>query len=275
MKIKKHFKYKSQRQIWRILISDSDKLILETRDTGTKEVFFNCYELNTGKPVFADLQLEDKFWLGIEAVYKNIIYFHKFPKPDMPGHKQIIAFDIASQKILWINNELSFLFIDEDLVYGFQQGFEERSFYALDYLNGELVKEFGNDYKTINAFRAKSEEEKDWSDFLYPRILTEAENDIRIDRAVKSKTENLAIEGEVEYNFSGDLLCFNFHSKVFEGSFVNRFFAVNLSDGKMLLDEVLNANATALFADSFFVYKNFLFLLREKNEIMVYKISLD
>ncbi|PKL82644.1 MAG: hypothetical protein CVV24_09065 [Ignavibacteriae bacterium HGW-Ignavibacteriae-3] len=273
MKIKKHFKYKSHGQIWRILISDSDKLIIETRDRVTKEVFYQCYELGTGKSIFTDLQLEDKFWVGIEGLYKNIIYFHKFPKPDMPGHKQIIAFDIASQKTLWSNTDLSFLFIDDDLVYGFQQGFEERTFYALDYLSGAVLKEFGNDYKTINMLRAESEEEKDWSDYLYPKKFTEAETDLRVDKAVKSKTENLAIEGEVEYNFSGDLLCFNFHSKVFEGSFVNRFFAVNLSNGKLLLDEVLNANATALFTDSFFVYKNFLFLLREKNEVIVYALT--
>ncbi len=273
MKITKHFSYKSLRQIWRILISDSDKLILETRDTNTKEVFFHCYELESGRIIFYDLQLEEKFWLGIEAVYKDIIFFHKFPKPDLPGHKQIIAFDIASQKILWTNSDLSFLFTDDNLVYGFQQGFEERYFFSLDYLSGELTKEFGNDYKTINELRSKAEDEKDWSNYIYPKIFTSDESDLRISEAIKAQTKNLAIEGEVEYNFRSNLLFFNFHSKVFEGSFVNKFIAMNLTDGQIILDEVLNANAAVLFTDSFFVYKNFLFLLREKNEVIVYDIE--
>jgi hypothetical protein len=48
---------------------------------------------------------------------------------------------------------------------------------------------------------------------------------------------------------------------------------MNLTNEQILLNEVLNANAASLFTDSFFVYKNFLFLLREKNEIIVYDIE--
>lgn len=273
--MKKHFSYKTPQQIWRILISDSDKLILETRDTNTKEVFFHCYELENGRAIFANLQLEEKFWLGIEAVYKDIIFFHKFPKPDLPGHKQIIAFDIASQKILWINSDLSFLFVNDNMVYGFQQGFEERYFFSLDYLTGELIKEFGGDYRTINELRNKAEDEKDWSNYIYPKIFTNDESDLRIEKAIKTEIKNLAIEGEVEYNLCGNLLLFNFHSKVFEGSYVNKFIAMNLTNEQILLNEVLNANAASLFTDSFFVYKNFLFLLREKNEVSIYEIEQD
>ena len=273
MNITKLYSYKSPGQIWRILISDSDKLILETRDTNTKEVFYHCFKLESGEKYFSDLQLEEKFWLGIETVYKEIIFFHKFPKPDLPRHKQIIAYDIASEKILWTNTDLSFLFIHHDLVYGFQQGFEERYFYALDFLSGGIIKDFGNDFKTINTLRKQAEEEKDWNEYIYPKVFTNDENDTRISGAIQAQTKNLAIEGEVEYNLYQDLLLFNYHSKVFEGSFVNKFSAVDLKIGKIILSEVLNANAAVLFTDSFFVYQNFLFLLREKNEVVVYRLD--
>lgn len=273
MKITKLYSYKSTGQIWRILISDSDKLILETRDVNTKEVFYNCFNLERGDKYFSDFQLDEKFWIGIEAVYKDILFFHKFPKPDLPQHKQIIAYDIASEKILWTNADLSFLFINHDLVYGFQQGFEDRYFHALDYLSGEIVKDFGNDFKTINMLRSQAEEEKDWSDYSYPNILKDGEADARIIEAINAQTKNLAIEGEVEYNLFKDLLLFNFHSKVFEGSFVNKFSAVDLKTGKQIFSEVLNANTAVLFTDSFFVYKNILFLLREKNEVVVYRLE--
>ncbi len=272
MKITKHFSLKSQKQIWRIIISDTDKLIFETRDTNTKETFYCCHNVTTQENIFSDIQLDEKYYLGIEAVYKDIIFFHKFPKPDLPGHKQIIAFDIASQKILWTNVDLSFFFIDDNLVYGFQQGFEERYFFALDYLSGELVKEFGDDYKTINALRNKAENEKDWSNYLYPQIFKHGSNE-KIDHAINSQINKLDIAGNVEYNVYNYLLLFNFHSKVFEGNMANKFIAFDLKTDKILLTEVLNANTTALFTDSFFVYKNLLFLLREKNEVLIYKIE--
>ena len=273
MNITKLYSYKSPGQIWRIIISDSDKLILETRDTNTKEVFYNCFKLESGEKYFSDLQLEEKFWLGIEAVYKDIIFFHKFPKPDLPQHKQIIAYDIASEKILWINSDLSFLFVHNNLVYGFQQGFEERYFCSLDYLNGEIIKDFGNDFRSINLLRTQAEEEKNWSNFIYPKIFTKDETDPRIGETIKSQTKNVAIEGEVEYNLYQDFLLFNFHSKILEGSFTNNFSIVDLKSGKPILSEILNANTAVLFTDSFFVYKNYLFLLVEKNEVKVYKIE--
>lgn len=273
MKIKKLYSYKSDKQIWRILISDSDKLILETRNLNTKEVFFNCYYIENGKNIFCDFQLNEKCWVGIEEIYKDIIFFHYFPKPDMPHHKGIIAFDIASQNILWTNNEFSFLFADEEKVYGFKQGFEERYFSSLDYLSGELIEEFGSDHKKINALQKSAENEKDWSSYLYPKVFSNDEIDSRIAEAIGRQTNNTNVEAEVEYNFKNDLLFFNFHTKVFENSFINRFLAVDLNSNEVILSEILNANSSALFTDSFFVYKKYLFLLREKNEVIVYKIE--
>lgn len=273
MEIKRLYSYKSDKQIWRILISDSEKLILETRDLNTKEVFFNCYYLENGKNIFHNLQLEEKCWIGIEEIYKDIIFFHYFPKPDMPHHKGIIAFDIASQNILWTNNEFSFLFVSNDKVYGFKQGFEERFFSTLDYLSGELIEEFGPDHKKINTLQKISENEKDWGSYLYPEVLSKDETDSRIAEVIQKQTKDTIVEGEVEYNSKNDLLFFNFHTKVFENSFVNRFLVVDLHSSKVILSEILNANATALFTDSFFIYKEYLFLLREKNEVVVYKID--
>ena len=271
--MKKHFTYKSSRQIWRILISDSDKLILETRDLNTKEVFFNCCYIENGENIFSDFQLYEKCWVGIEEIYKDIIFFHYFPKPDMPHHKGIIAFDIASQNILWTNNEFSFLFTSGEKVYGFKQGFEERYFSALDYLSGGLVEEFGSDYRKINSLQKSAENEKDWSSYLYPQVFSNDEKDPMIAEAIRKQTKNTSVEGDVEYNFKNDILFFNYHTKVFENSFLNKFLAVNLKSNKVILSEIINANASALFTDSFFIYKHYLFLLREKNEVIIYKLE--
>lgn len=266
------YTYKTSSQIWRILISDLEKMIVETRDKSTKEVSFQCLDLENGEIIFSDLQLEEKHWLGIETIYKNIIFLHKFPKPDMPGHKEIIAFDILTQEVLWINNELAFLFVYKDIVYGFKQGFEERYFTSLNYLTGEFIEDIGPDNKRINRLRDLSENEKDWQVYGFPKVFVENE-DSSVTKAVKSQIKNLEIVGNIEYSLYYDLLFFNFHYKETPSSTVNRFTAVNLENGKVLITSVLNTNVRALFTDSFFVYKNFLILLREKNEVIVYKIE--
>ncbi len=266
----KHFNYKSDKQIFRLLISDSDKLLIETRDTETKEVFFNCFELENGKKVFNDLQLEEKTWLGIEAIYKDVIFFHKFPKPDMPGHKEIIAFDLVKQKTIWQNNELVFSFAFDDKVYSYSQGFEERFFYALDYKTGELVNDLGNNLSLVNSLRTESENSKDWSRYIYPELKKSYASETN-QQLIKQFTESFSLVGEIEWAELDDILLLSFHSKDKDEKFTNRFAAVAKTTGTTILFETLNEKITALLTDSFFVYKKFLFLLKGKNEVFVYK----
>lgn len=269
--MKKHFTYKSPKQIWRILISDTDKLVIETRDMNTKEVFFNCYDLIAGKKIFTDFQPEEKYWIGIETIYKDIIIFHKYPKPDLPGHKEIIAIDLFSQKKLWSNSDYTYLFAYNDRIYCFNQGFEDRYFFSLNYLDGNLLAELGTDSNKINSINREAENQKDWSVYIYPEVYRY--NNEGITKIVDEQTKNIDLIGEVEYNSYKNLTLFSFHAKVFEQSFVNRFFAVDTVSGKVKLSEVLNSNTPSLLTDSFFVYKNFLILLKEKNKLMIYNLE--
>lgn len=281
MNIKKYYTYKTTHQIWRLLISTGDKIIIETRIPNNKEAFFHCFDINKGKMIFSDFQLEEKYYVGIETVYKEIIYFHKFPKPDLPLHKEIIAFDINTQKVLWTNNELSFLFALDKKIYGFKQGFEERYFSSLDYLTGDLIEDLGTDYVKINHLRAKSELEMDYSAYLFPQTYYDANNKISngpkahlpLTAMIKDYLSNLEIVGNVEYNIYKNLLLLSFHTKILSENFRNNFAAVDIETGSIVISEVLNSNTKLLMTDSFFMYKNFLILLKEKNGLIIYKLE--
>lgn len=270
--MKEHFKYSSDKQLFRILISDSDKLILETRNSETKEVYFHCFDLETGEEIFCNLQLEEKQWAGIETIFKDIIYFHKFPKPDLPGHKEIIAFDIASQKILWTNSDYTFQFVHRNKVFCFTQGFEERNYFALDYLTGELLEELGSNYSIINNFRLEADQSKDWSRYVYPMRLSESENETA-KKLIESKTEKLQLTGEIEFNICKNMLLFNYHENNGNRTFTNKILVVDVDSSETIFETVLNQNVTNLFTDSFFIYKKFLFLLKGKNAIDVYNLE--
>ncbi|OGU83272.1 MAG: hypothetical protein A2499_16300 [Stygiobacter sp. RIFOXYC12_FULL_38_8] len=272
--MKKHFEFKSDKQVFRILITETDKLLIETRDTTTKEVSFHCYDLQTGDCVFSNYQLEEKTWLGIEAIYKDVIYFHKFPKPDLPGHKEIIALDIASQKVLWHNNENAFLFAYQDKVYSFTQGFEDRYFLTLDYMSGEQKENLGSDYTLVNSLRAESDIAKDWSCYVYPELNLSTADETTM-QTILNFTRSFSVKGEIEWASINELLMFSFHAKEKDEKLTNRFVALNKNSTKTIMAETLNENVTALLTDSFFVYMDFLFLLKEKNEVVVYVLRQD
>ena len=99
MKLKKNYKFDNKRQIWRIIPTNSGKLVIEEREPEKKQVYFHCLTLDSGKKILSNFQLEDNFWVGIETVQDDIIFFHKFAKPDMPKHRGIFAFDLFKKRI--------------------------------------------------------------------------------------------------------------------------------------------------------------------------------
>lgn len=271
MNFTKHIDYKPNKQIWRILISDDDKVIIEKRDVSDKQVYFDSFQLDNKKTVFNDLQLDEKFWIGIEKIYKGVILFHKYPKPDMPGHKEIIAYDIETDTVLWRNEDYVYLFLYDDKVYCFQQQFEGRKYFTLSFKSGEIVDDLGNNSEKVNALYDQSRNEESYSDYIFPETIES--KDEKVLSILADLKSNLKLVWDVEYNIYGNCLLASYHTKAFEKSMINKFSAFDLTTSKELLNETLVLNTESFMTDSFFVYKTFLFLLKGKEELLIYKIE--
>ncbi len=274
MDIKRIYSFSNNRQIWRLIPTATEKLIIEERDTESKEVFFNCLEISSGVKIFSELQLEEKFWVGIEAVNNDIIYFHKFVKPDMPSHQGIIAFDIETKNILWENPDFSFLFIDDDKIYCYKSLFEGRNYFTIDCNSGELIEELGGDASKINRLRDASLIKKSYEDYIFPK--TYYSDDLLPESITKIfnelKTEKV-IAGNIEYAVYNEVLFFNFHVVLDNGSLRNILKAFDLNNREQRMEELLISETKAFVPDSFFLRQNLMFLLQEKNRLVVYELK--
>ena len=275
MKLKKIYRFDNKRQIWRIIPTETNKLIVEEREPEKKQAYFNCLALDSGKKLLKDFQLEDKFWVGIEAVRNDIIFFHKFAKPDMPKHRGIFAFDIRNKNVLWENSELIFQFLLKEKLYAFREKFQGRSYVSINPLTGEIIEEVGENYNFINALRNESLIEEDSKGQMFPEIFeTDSLNDNRAENFIKSLRNVFVISGKIEYILKNELLLLSFHEVSFKGNFNNLFKAVDLSTGKYILEEVIAKETSLYLTDSFFVKDDYLFLLFGKTRLQVYKIIL-
>lgn len=273
MRLKKNYTFKSKRQIWRIIPTETDKLIIEEREPEKKQVYFNCYQTDTGKKIFRDFQLEEKFWVGIEAVYKDFIFFHKYLKPDMPGHKGIIALEIGNKKIKWQNNELIFLFPLNNLIYSYAQMFEGRNHFSLDYETGEVTEDLGTDSSKINILREKHIEEENRKDYLFPNNYYEDNSPSEeLNLFIRNLKEEVIISGRIEFIRLNSLLLFSYHSVNSKGSMDIFFRVVDLSTGNYILEEILSKETRLFMSDSFFIKGNLLFVLFGKSKLNVYEI---
>ena len=273
MKLKKIYSFDNNRQIWRIIPTDQGKLVIEERNPQLKQVYFHCLETESGKKIFKNFQLDNNFWVGIESIRGDIIFFHKFAKPDMPKHRGIFAYDIRSQNLIWENSELIFQFLFDEKLYAFGERFEGKYFYSINPLNGEIVEEIGNDYGSINNLRNEALIKEENKGLHFPEIVKDklSEDKRAIDFINKFKND-FVISGNVEFLIMNDLLLASFHEVNSKGNFNNLFKAVDLNTGNYILEEVINKETNLYLTDSFFIKDNILFLLFGKTRLQVYKI---
>ncbi len=270
MKIKKQYSYTNKRQIWRLLPTGTGKLLIEDRNINSKDVYFNCLDLNSGKKMFQNFQLEEKSWVGIEAVHKDIIFFHKYVKPDMPGHTGIIAFDITGKNVIWSTDDYVFLFILNDKLYCYKPSFEGRKFFILDYNTGELLNELGDEAEAINEKRNESLNDKQFKNYSFPEPFNaNDQKDLEISKIFQNVRENHLISGQIEHVKKNGLLFFNYHEVNDNGSFKNIFNVIEILSGLTIFDLVLDKETRVLIPDSFFILNNLIFLLKEKTNLIV------
>jgi len=274
MKVKKKYSFTNGRTIWRLLPSDNN-LLIEERDGEKREVYFNCIDIESGKKILKDFQLDEKFWVGVEAFENNRIYFHGYVKPDMPGHLGIAAYSLNDGNILWSREDLVFLLLYDDHVFAFKQKFESRDFYLLEAKTGTIVKEYGNNVEEINQIRENLLTEKNdkyknyfWSDSYIPGKLTPG-----IQKIIEDKKKNEIISGPIEYINFKNLLFLGFHTVDDNGKLKNNFNIIDIDSGKIIFEMLLNQGITSYIPDSFFVKDDLLFLVKDKSELNVYSFD--
>lgn len=273
MKLKKLYTHNNEKQIWRILPTSNRKVVIEERDVNTKEVFFSAIEIDTGKKIFNEYQFDDKNWMGIEAINNDLIFFHSYGNPEMPTHKNIIAFDLLTQSILWQNDKYVFSFLYDDKIYCYQQRFESRKFYTLNCFTGEVIEELNDDVSALNALKEKSLEDFEKQNYLFPEYFNRNEIPLQnYQKYLVQILENNVIKGDISYLIFNNLLIFNYHQVNDEGTLDNIIVAVDLDQNRILLKDILDKNLVNLMPESFFIKDNFLFLIVDKTKLLVYSI---
>jgi hypothetical protein len=269
MKIKKLYTFNNNRIIWRLLPAE-EKMIIEER-TQSREAFFNCINIRTGKEYLSSFQLEEKFWIGIEHAADDFIIFHKFLKPELPRHKGIIFYDLIEKKIKWENNDLSFLFIHQNKIYAFKQMYEEKVFFILNFETGK-EEPLDIPVEELSTLREEASGTA-FENYLFPESFSfNGEIKTPVEKIIRDVKEKYVASGNVSYIVKENFLFLNFHEVIEDNFLKNRFLVFAIDSEKIILEETLNKTTKIFIPDSFFIKDNLLFVLKEKNQLLVYLI---
>ncbi len=190
----------------------------------------------------------------------------------MPNHKKIINVDLLTGEILWVNDDLTYYDMDENFIYGYASKFEDREFYQLAIENGIIKNNLGNEEQSKPILNSISE--KDFSKYTFTEMMSESPSSAEIREITTKIIGDNFYFNFCEYIDKGNILIFNYYDKIAPQSLINRLVIYDKIDEKPILIETLNSSTPAPVPDSFFMYDDELYFIKDKTELVAYRLNL-
>lgn len=241
--------------VWRILLAqDAPLLLIETRNAETRTAVFYVLDLKNLEFLISDLELTEKWWVGMESIKNNCIYFHFYDGSQYANHKGILCYDINTKNTKWTTDKLAFVGWNKNTLITSENGILKQ----IDCFSGEIIAK-NVDYKLEN----QSE-----SDIIL--LDTDMENFGKVSAFITKFTQRVAVK-HIEYLeyksniFISYYICDN-------DKFDNYFMHVDAESGSILMDIVLEAQSKGVGSESFAVYYDYLILCKNKQNLSFYAL---
>jgi hypothetical protein len=266
--------------MWRFIFGGDRYIVGETRDKENKKLNLFVIDFTSGKVIHKNFEFEkDNFWITVEGATDRLFYLSRFEKPETLQQKNIIAVDITTGEKIWENEKYSFLFNTGDSVYGLYRGFENIEIAKLD-INTGKVNEIIPPEEHIRIFELRnSNEDYVYENSNYPIIYKKEETREDISKVLENICLKNSDAESIEYIQKGSLLIFNYYIKFSTGLnkhgsniYENRLMIFDMDPSEILFEDLLNKNTNYCVPDNFFIKRDYLFYLKEKNELHCLKI---
>lgn len=253
--------------IWRISPNHQNCIITEVRNITEKIVSFHCVNATTGQLRWDNLQLSQKWWIGIEGIFGDVLILHEYERPDLPAHKKIIAIDLNTGKIIWSNDELVFISSDNYYILAKKITFNSTQYLKLNLLTGELICELDE-----NEFRTTSEELKK-QELIYYRIPLEYSIDqlpnVTVQKFVQlhNKKSDIVEPIEVFTYLENDLNVVGYSRNISNNistPMYDEYIDVLGKNAKNIYSDKIVSGVNMPFIPKYFVKNNFLYYIKDK-----------
>lgn len=133
--LKPGWTFKTDKKVWRLL-PGSGVLVTELRDPDVKTSEYAGIDIETGSSLWEGLVFEDSWWVVVNRIFRDVLILQQFVRPDMPTPGKIFVADLHSGKLLWHNDEVSYLNASGDVIYGMRRSTESTVIIGFDFRTG-------------------------------------------------------------------------------------------------------------------------------------------
>lgn len=256
--IELHFTEDLHDIIWKTLADPvGKKLYIETRNKENKTVSFSMFDLQKKKWAWRNVTFDEPWWISLGAVSGNVLLFTLYTDKDNPDKKSILAFDVAEQKMMWWKHHFVLAFVSEKTLTGVETKFGSKEM-LLDLQTGEIIPSHTAVLEPPQNFM-----------IIRPFQYHEGTDHFETVRAFIEKKCDFSPVLSVEY-------C-EHHSLIFISAFAGttdlaNYLIVFNSEGELVLKETLGDRLKGIASDTFFILQGFLIFVKNKSELVSYRI---
>jgi hypothetical protein len=242
--------------IWSTLAdNDSETLVLEIRKVESKEVMFSALNLMTNSFLWRDKKLEEPWWVNASAIVDGHIIFTVYMDTNNPDKKGIVVYSVKDLKLKWWNNDFSI----SEVGNGYVKGFTSK----LGLKELVLSSDAGVEY-TMSPSAPKE------SPVVKPVQYAEGMEYFETVKTFLAERLNLSAVSALEYLEAEKKIFISYYQEEDKG--LANYLLVLSSAGDVLLREKLDGPVKGIGLDTFFILRGFLIFVRNKAELVSYKI---
>ncbi len=274
------FKSPSNFKIWKVFPTKYDKILCELRDLEGKSVKFICLSIEDGKLIWEGLNIDEPWWVQIADSDEDLFFLCEFRRPDFPVQGKIYAVNSTDGKILWENEEYTFLFALNGKVYAAKNFIDQRIFLELDSKTGEVIQEHSENYDFINEMKKLKLESMNFIETSSPFDEYHPDYD-RIAENIKPFIENADLRFPPEVLTKVNFAIVNYHIlnkpklPLEVENFSNILRIIDLEQSVLSYEDILYNDLSYFIPDAFFCKDELVFYVKNQTELVTIKLPID
>jgi hypothetical protein len=235
--------------IWKIELNENHDLIaIESRTIESRKTSFSVFNYKTGDILLKEKSFRESWNLNLAYITENTLIITGHNQAGSPETKGITSINIHDAEVLWEHYNLSLNKVNDLGLQVFDPRISPRRLSWINHLNGESIT-------LINNFECVNQS------LLFPDVT----NQFKIPDFILKEE----IIGDLSVLHFRNQTIISFHEKI--NTIMHQRLLV-YQDSSILLDEILIRDIQKLQPESFFIQKNHLFYVRNKNEIVSYLV---
>jgi hypothetical protein len=244
--------------VWNTLAVEAENLLfIEVRDDVNFTVRFSV--LDYAQPAFRwkDISLPENWWLSMTAASSEVLLLTRYLNKGNPDRKSLIAVDVTTHTIRWEVEDFSFFNLCTTHVVGYNTK-DEFVEATIDLATGKLT----NQPRQAVERQSAGERER-------PVFYAEGTPHFETIKKFVAATDFYIIKG-VEYLELANWIVMSIY--IDEADSLANYLLVFNRTGELVLKVKLGEKLVGLGADTFFILSGCLFLVKNKTELVAYRL---